>query len=127
MLGAQLEQVAAEGLSDGRPSLIRDLAAGAPVRGAHVAAAAEQGDPLARTLMQRESEWLGLGVVNLLHLYSPERVALGGGVGQNLALLGPTIRRVIAERAMPPFRDVTVCAAQLGDDAGVVGAAASLL
>ena len=125
--GTALEQVAAEGLSDGRPSLIRDLAAGAPVRGAHVAAAAEQGDPLARTLMQRESEWLGLGVVNLLHLYSPERVALGGGVGQNLALLGPTIRRVIAERAMPPFRDVTVCAAQLGDNAGVVGAASSLL
>ena len=125
--GTALAQLAADALADGQPSLIRDLAAGAPVRGAHVAAAAEQGDPLALRLMEREGEWLGLGVVNLLHLYSPERLALGGGVGQNLALLGPTIRRVVAERALTPFRDVTVCAAQLGDDAGVVGAAASLL
>jgi predicted NBD/HSP70 family sugar kinase len=41
--------------------------------------------------------------------------------------LEPYIRRAIAERAMPPFRDVSICAAQLGDDAGVIGAAALLL
>jgi glucokinase len=125
--GTALAQFAATALADGPSSLIRDIAAGAPVRGAHVAAAAERGDPLALTLMQREGEWIGIGVVNLLHMYSPERVALGGGVSQNLALLEPYIRRTIDERAMPPFRDVTICAAQLGDDAGVIGAAASLL
>ena len=125
--GTALAQFAAEALADGQPSLIRDIAAGAPVRGVHVAAAAEQGDPLAQKLMQREGEWIGIGVTNLLHMYSPERVALGGGVSQNLALFEPYIRRTIAERAMPPFRDVTICAAQLVDDAGVIGAAASLL
>ena len=125
--GTALAQFAAEALADGQPSLIRDIAAGAPVRGAHVAAAAERGDPLALMLMRREGEWIGIGVANLLHMYSPERVALGGGVSQNMALLEPYIRRTIAERAMPPFRDVTICAAQLGDDAGVIGAAALLL
>jgi glucokinase len=69
----------------------------------------------------------GIGVANLLHMYAPERVALGGGVSQNMALLEPYIRRTITERAMLPFRDVTICAAQLGDDAGVIGAAALLL
>jgi hypothetical protein len=34
---------------------------------------------------------------------------------------------MIAERAMPPFRDVPISVAQLGDNAGVIGAAASLL
>lgn len=125
--GTALAQFAAAALADGEPSLIRDIAAGEPVRGAHVAEAAERGDPLALTLMQREGEWIGIGIANLLHLYSPERVALGGGVSQSIALFEPHIRRMIAERAMPPFRDVTICTAQLGDDAGVIGAAASLL
>lgn len=85
------------------------------------------GDALALTLMQREGEWIGIGLVNLLHLYAPERVALGGGVTQSMALLDPHIRRVIAGRAMPPFRDIPVQVARLGDDAGVIGAATLVL
>ncbi|MCS6826614.1 MAG: ROK family protein [Caldilinea sp.] len=125
--GTALARSAAEALAKGQPSLIRDIAAGAPVRGAHVAAAAERGDPLALELMQREGEWIGIGVVNLLHMYSPERVVLGGGVSQNLPLLEPYIRQTIAARALPPFRHVTLIAAQLGDNAGAIGAAATLL
>jgi len=77
--------------------------------------------------MRREGEWIGIGLANLLHLYAPERVALGGGVTQSMALLDPHIRRVIAGRAMPPFRDIPVQVAQLGDDAGVIGAATLVL
>ena len=78
-------------------------------------------------LMQREGEWIGIGVTNLLLLYSPERLAIGGGVSQNMALLEPHIRRTVDTRVMPPFRDVPIAAAQLGDNAGVIGAAASLV
>lgn len=125
--GTALAQFAADALAAGQPSLIREIAAGAPVRGAHVAAAAERGDPLALALMQREGEWIGIGVTNLLLLYSPERLAIGGGVSQNMALLEPHIRRTVDTRVMPPFRDVPIAAAQLGDNAGVIGAAASLV
>lgn len=125
--GTALAQFAAEELARGRHSAIVDIAAGAPLSGAHVAAAAAQGDALALALMRREGEWLGIGLTNLLHLYAPDRVALGGGVIQSLALLEPHMRRVIAERAMPPFRDIPFQAAQLGDNAGVIGAATLVL
>ncbi len=125
--GSALARCAAQALAQGEPSLIAAIAGGATVSGAHVALAAERGDALALTLMRREGEWIGIGLANLLHLYAPERVALGGGVTQSMALLDPHIRRVIAGRAMPPFRDIPVQVAQLGDDAGVIGAATLVL
>jgi glucokinase len=125
--GTALAQFAAQELARGRPSLIADIAAGAPVSGAHVAAAAEQGDELALALMRREGEWIGIGLANLMHLYAPEHIALGGGVVQSFSLLEPHIRRVIAARAMPPFRDTRFGVALLGDNAGVIGAATLVL
>lgn len=89
----------------------------------HVFDAARGGDALAGDLVRDEGFWLGVGIVSLLHLYSPERVALGGGVAQALPDLLPHIRAVIAERAMIPFRDVQIVQAELGDSAGVIGAA----
>ena len=63
-----------------------------------------------------------MGLVNLLHLFSPERITLGGGVAQGMAWLEPHIHRVIAARAMSSYRDVPIHYAQLGDQAGVIGA-----
>ena len=108
----------------GRSSLIAELAGDGPVEGRHVAQAAERGDDLAQTIIRREGEMIGVGMVNLMHLYSPERIALGGGVSKSMALLEPHMRRVIAERAMQPYRDTIVDLAQLGDNVGVIGAAA---
>ena len=93
----------------------------------HVMDAARAGDALARDLVRDEGFWLGIGIVNLLHLYSPERVALGGGVAQALPDFLPHIRAAIAERAMISFRDVPVAQTELGDNAGIIGAAALLL
>lgn len=125
--GTALARHATAALERSRPSLINDLAAGQPIEGWHVAAAAEQGDELALALMQREGELIGVGLVNLLHLYAPERIALGGGVLKSAGLLEPHFRRVILERAMPPYRDTPIDLAVLGDKVGVLGAAALVL
>ena len=74
-------------------------------------------------VLATEAHWLGVGIVNLLHLYSPERVVLGGGVGSCLDLMQAGIDRTIQARAMAPYRDVPVVAAQLGANAGLIGAA----
>jgi glucokinase len=108
-------------------SLIAEFAGAEPIKGRHIAAAAEQGDPLAQRLMAREGELIGVGLVNILHLYAPERIALGGGVIKSWALLEPYARRVIQERAMPAYRDTPVEVATLGDQVGVIGAAALML
>ena len=77
----------------------------------HVTAAARQGDQ-ALALLASEARWLGIGIANLLHLYSPERVILGGGVGCCLDLMQAGIDRTVRARAMPPYRDVPVVAAR---------------
>ena len=95
--------------------------------GPAVVAAARAGDPAALAVMDREAKWLGTGFVSLLHLYSPERLIVGGGVGQALDLMADRIRERIAALALPPFRGVPVVPAALGDDAGLVGVAALAL
>jgi glucokinase len=91
-----------------------------------VFAAAMAGDAAALAQVAEEADWLGLGIANLCHLYSPERVILGGGVAKGFALLEPGIRARLLRNAMPAFRDVGVTAAALGENAGLVGAAALL-
>ena len=99
---------------------------GEALSAAHVFQAAAQGDELALALVETEAFELGVGIVNLLHIFSPQRVILGGGVSANFDRLQPGIAAQLARRALPPFRDVPVVPAALGGDAGLVGAGSLL-
>lgn len=92
--------------------------------GEAVFAAARAGDPGAMAVAAAEARWLGIGIVSLLHVYSPDIVVLGGGVMNGLDVLQPAMSAEIAARAMPPFRDTRVVRASLLDNAGLIGAAA---
>lgn len=105
------ERIAAAQAEEGRP--------GARA----VVEAARQGDPVALSLVAQEARWLGIGVTNLLHLFSPDVVVIGGGLSNAFDLLISDIRRVIGERAMSAYRDVPILRADLGQNAGLVGAA----
>lgn len=125
--GTALARFAATALDRNRPTLITQFAGDAPVTAQHIVAAAAQGDELALELMEREGYLLGVGIVNLLHLYAPERIALGGGVTKSMSLWEASMRRTVAKHAMPPYRDTPIGAAELGDQVGVLGAAALIL
>ncbi|TIT32422.1 MAG: ROK family protein, partial [Mesorhizobium sp.] len=71
--------------------------------------------------------WLGVGFTNLLHLYSPDVLVVGGGIANGLDLMAPVIGATIRQRAMRAYRDVPVVQAQLGRHAGLVGAASLVL
>jgi glucokinase len=58
---------------------------------------------------------------------SPERIVIGGGVGNALPVLGPMLRRYVDQRVLPPFRGVGILPAALGDDSGLAGAAQLVL
>jgi glucokinase len=60
----------------------------------------------------------------MLHLYSPAKIVLGGGVVINNPQLVDRARTVIAERALAVYRDVPVVMTELGDRIGLLGAAA---
>jgi glucokinase len=90
---------------------------------ADVFAAARTGDELAQQLVDEQADLLGIGMVSLLHLFSPERIIMGGGLSHAFDQLHPGIKARIERGAMPAFRDVPVLRAACGDDAGLIGAA----
>jgi glucokinase len=89
-----------------------------------VFAAALAGDPAALALVAEESALLGIGMVSLLHLYSPSRIVMGGGLCHHFDLLRPGIQKKISALAMPAFRDVEIVLAEHFGNSGLLGAAA---
>ena len=125
--GTAIAREAREALMAGRPSLIRELGGGElhRVDARLVAEAAQRGDPLAQEIYHRAGFYIGLGIVNLMHLFNPEVVVLGGGVSQAGDLLLAPLREVVAERALASFQeDFSIVLSGLGDDVGLLGAAA---
>jgi glucokinase len=78
-------------------------------------------------LLDQEARYLGIGITNLLHLFSPDCVILGGGVSKLFDQLIGHLRETVEQRAMRPFRDVPIVPAKLGKNAGLVGAASLIL
>ncbi|TKJ30445.1 ROK family glucokinase [Blastococcus sp. CCUG 61487] len=93
--------------------------------GEDVARAAHDGDPLALELVTDVGLWLGQGIADLAAVLDPEVVVIGGGVSVlGEMLLDPARERL--ERALPGrgFRPAPrIVAAELGAEAGLVGAA----
>jgi glucokinase len=92
-----------------------------------VALLAAGGNADAVRLLAEEARYLGLGFANLLHLYAPEMIVVGGGVAECLPAMRPGIEAVIQRQAMLAYRDVPIVAAALGHRAGVIGAALLVL
>jgi glucokinase len=93
-----------------------------------VGIAARRGDPLACDIISRAAYYLGIGMVNAVNIFNPEMVVIGGGMaGLGDMLIAPG-RRMIAARAFSVSSvTVRVVIAQLGNEAGVYGAAAFVL
>ncbi|GIV95572.1 MAG: glucokinase [Herpetosiphonaceae bacterium] len=126
--GTALARMALDALmSSDRSSLLRDIAARGRLTAADVTTAAQKGDALARELLAQEGTYIGIGIVSLLHLFSPDIVILGGGVTNSGELIFAPMRQAIAERAIPGYRTVPIVTTSLGDEVGVLGAAALVL
>ncbi|TET16916.1 MAG: ROK family protein [Dehalococcoidia bacterium] len=90
-----------------------------------VGAAAQDGDSLALEVILKAANYLGVGMVNLVNIFNPEMIIVGGGVAKMGDLLLDPAKQVVRERAFQlPAQAVSIVPAQLGDDAGVLGAAA---
>jgi glucokinase len=84
-------------------------------------ASAGPGD--ARDVLEHIGFHLGVGIADLVNVFNPEIVVVGGGFAEaGELLLGPA-RKVVAERSLVPSRDVVkIVPAELGPEAGLVGA-----
>ncbi|MGI5149250.1 ROK family transcriptional regulator [Plantactinospora sp. CA-294935] len=119
--------VGAEGIID----RYREARRGHPVPGAdeesQLNALIEAADrsATARRVLAETAGYLGAGVANLINLFNPERVVLGGWAGVALgAHLLPAIREAAAGQALhQPYEQATIELGQLGVDAVALGAA----
>jgi glucokinase len=93
-----------------------------------IADAARRGDKLAQDVIAEAAFYLGVGFVNIINIFNPELIVYGGGMaGLGEMLVGPG--RKMAEEL--PFslnaRSARIVQAQLGNEAGIYGAAAYAL
>jgi len=89
---------------------------------------AQQGDKKALKVIKETAHYLGLGIANLVNIFNPELVVVGGGLS-NLGemLLKPT-RKEFKKYALPlPARSVKIVRAKLRDRSGLMGAIALCL
>jgi glucokinase len=124
--GTAIARRAGEELDAGRTSALG--AAGSRPTSVEVAMAAAAGDPLAVELLEDAARALGVGIVNLLHLFDPRMVILGGGVSRSGDLWWRVVQAEVERRAIPVYlQGLQILPAALGDDAGLYGAAAMIL
>lgn len=124
--GTNIARRAAEALAEtDRASSLRELP---DVRAEHVSAAAAAGDPLATELWDETTALLGQAVTDLVNVFEPNVVVLGGGVTRSGALLLDPVRTLVQDTAMAPAAArAVVTLAGLGDEVCVVGAGALAL
>ncbi|MEU6913913.1 ROK family protein [Streptomyces olindensis] len=95
---------------------------------AAVAAAARSGDPVAVASFDRAAQALAAGIAATATLVEIDIVVIGGGVGKAGDILFAPLRKALRDYATLSFvRHLTVAPAQMGTDAGLVGAAAAAL
>ncbi|WP_433609068.1 ROK family protein [Dactylosporangium sp. CA-139114] len=89
-----------------------------------LAAAAADGEPDARAILDETADYLGAGVANLVNLFNPELVVLGGWAALALEHLLPRVRASAARHALrQPFAQARIELGRLGLDAVALGAA----
>ncbi len=90
--------------------------------------AAQNGDELSRRVVEWAGYNLGVGLTNVLHLFDPEVIVIGGGVSNAWDLLEPSMRSAIRERAMAAYSSrAEIVRSKLGDEVGLLGAVALAL
>ena len=123
-IAARAAALAAEGAS---PALARLAGDPSSLTAVDVERAAVDGDPVARRVIEEAGRYLGLGLVNLVHVFNPHGIVIGGGVSRMGDLILEPAREVVRERCFPLSQEgLQIVAGTLGDRAGALGAIVAL-
>jgi glucokinase len=100
------------------------LAEGSEIDGRAVTVAAQEGDETAIGVFDLVGGRLGVALASFANIFEPDVIVVGGGVIAAGELLLAPARRELEARALRPMNRTPVVAAELGEDAGMIGAAA---
>lgn len=85
---------------------------------------AQARDEVAVRAVEREAHYLGLGLANLINVFTPDMIILGGSVMKSALLFLEGIRKAICRGCkFVPFEKTEIALASLGDDVNLIGAA----
>jgi predicted NBD/HSP70 family sugar kinase len=94
-----------------------------------VLAAARHGDAAARAVLQEVAHDVGVGMANLINLFTPDVITIGGWVAREATgMMLPVIRETAESATLPALAGQTrIVESQLGEDAVAIGAAALMV
>jgi glucokinase len=126
--GARLVEKALEGIHKGRKtkiiSMVSDLNS---ITAKTVAKAAVSGDALAIEIIEEIGDYLGIGLVNIINLFTPDKVLIGGGLSGIGDLLLDPARDKVRKFATKYARDTIIEQTFLGSYSGIYGSASLVL
>jgi glucokinase len=124
--GTAIAREAKKSIAAGESSALTDMVAGKTeaITAREVSLAAEGGDPLALKVVAETANYLGVGMTNVVNIFNPDMVVIGGSVAKMGDRLLEPVRQVVAETAFGlSAQAVQIVPAGLGDDVGLLGAA----
>lgn len=127
--GIGISRMAYEHIQAGADTMLRELAPadGRRMSGEAVAAAARQGDAVARDILHTAGTYAGIALSMIVQIINPQVIVVGGGLTRMGNLLEAPMMAAMREHTQPELLDsVTVKPWQLGDDLVVIGAAAQV-
>ena len=96
----------------------------APFTPRQIASAAQAGDPIAIEVFLETARYIGIALTSIAHILNPQVAIIGGGIAEaGEKLLLEPIRAELSKRAMDIPARMKIVPAQLGNNAGIVGAA----
>ena len=126
--GTAIAQGARKRVAGKTDSLLWNMASGdlSLISAETVFVAAVRGDPVAIEVLEDATHALGAGLVNVLHIFNPDAVVIGGGVSNNWDYLRPGVEAYIKTNAMSHVQKYgyRLTVSSLGDNIGLLGAAA---
>lgn len=127
--GTALGRYGREAVEQGLETMISDLVSEPQeIDGSIVTKAAYAGDRVALEITKKVATYIGIGLANMVNIFNPQIIVLGGGVTKAGDLLIETIKQTVAERALKASaQDCQITFAELGSDVGVLGAIAVAL
>jgi glucokinase len=108
-------------------ALGRARARGDEIDGRAVTEAALAGDGIAAEVVAGIGRHLGVALASFANIFEPDVIVIGGGVAAAGELLLEPARREVRARALAPMNETRVLLAELGPEAGMIGAAAMAL
>lgn len=128
--GIGIANIAKGVIREGKKTLIKDLAPNDinKITAKVIAEAAFRGDEFAENLIEQAARYLGIGLANLVEIFDPEMIIVGGGLSKIKEKFLELVEKIAIQRVPEQLRDsVNIVSSPLGSDAGLIGAASLVI